>query len=162
MAKPDIQAALDAVDMSYDEIIQIVDDTRETVLHEVDALIQEIRENIQDMSNDKIRDTLMRLSLQSYTFSSIKDKAAFKASLAESLRKEAYAKAFGNAVGTVAQKDGQALLDTSSQAIAEKIHDLMADLFKTSLDEIHRSVDVLKTVLMSRLTEAKLVSNDIQ
>ena len=133
MAKPDIQAALDAVDMSYDEIIQIVDDTRETVLHEVDALIQEIRENIQDMSNDKIRDTLMRLSLQSYTFSSIKDKAAFKASLAESLRKEAYAKAFGNAVGTVAQKDGQALLDTSSQAIAEKIHDLMADLFRRLL-----------------------------
>ena len=162
MAKPDIQAALDAVDMSYDEIIQIVDDTRETVLHEVDALIKDVRDNIQDMSNDKIRDTLMRLSLQSYTFSSIKDKAAFKASLAESLRKEAYAKAFGNAVGTVAQKDGQALLDTSSQAIAEKIHDLMADLFKTSLDEIHRSVDVLKTVLMSRLTEAKLVSNDIQ
>lgn len=162
MAKPDIQAALDAVDMSYDEIIQIVDDTRETVLHEVDALIRDVRENIQNMSNDKIRDVLMRLSLQSYTFSSIKDKAAFKASLAESLRKEAYAKAFGNAVGTVAQKDGQALLDTSSQAIAEKIHDLMADLFKTSLDEIHRSVDVLKTVLMSRLTEAKLVSNDIQ
>ena len=38
----------------------------------------------------------------------------------------------------------------------------MSDLFKTSLDEIHRTVDVLKTVLMSRLSEAKLVSNDIQ
>lgn len=162
MAKPDIQAALDAVDMTYDELIQIVDDTRETVLKDVDSLIKDVRDNVQNMSNDKIRDVLVRLSLQSYSFSSIKDKAAFKASLAETLRKEAYAKAFGEAVGTVAQKDGQALLDTSSQAIAERIHDLMSDLFKTSLDEIHRTVDVLKTVLMSRLSEAKLVSNDTQ
>ena len=113
-------------------------------------------------SNDKIRDTLMRLSLKSYYLASIKDKSAFKANLAETIRKEAYAKSFGNAVGTVAQKDGQALLETSSQAVAEKIHDLMADLFKSSTDEIHRTIDVLKTVLMSRLSEAKLVTNDVQ
>lgn len=162
MAKPDIQEALNNIDMTYNELIQIVDDTRNSVLSDVDLLIEDVRNNIQTMSNDKIRDILVRLSVQSYSFSSIKDRASFKASLAETLRKEAYAKAFGNAVGTVAQKDGQALLDTSSEAVVEKIHDLMADLFKTSLDEIHRTIDVLKTVLMSRLTEAKLVSNDIQ
>ena len=162
MAKPDVQAALDAVDMTYSELIDIVDDTRKSVMEDCDLLIEDVSNNIQDMSNEKIRDTLMRLSLKSYYLASIKDKSAFKASLAETIRKEAYAKAFGNAVGTVAQKDGQALLDTSSQAVAEKIHDLMADLFKSSTDEIHRTIDVLKTVLMSRLSEAKLVSNDVQ
>lgn len=162
MAKPDIQAALDAVDMTYSELIDIVDDTRKSVMEDCDLLIEDVSNNIQDMSNDKIRDTLMRLSLKSYYLASIKDKSAFKANLAETIRKEAYARAFGNAVGTVAQKDGQALLDTSSQAVAEKIHDLMADLFKSSTDEIHRTIDVLKTVLMSRLSEAKLVSNDVQ
>lgn len=162
MAKPDVQAALDAVDMTYSELIDIVDDTRKSVMEDCDLLIEDVSNNIQDMSNDKIRDTLMRLSLKSYYLASIKDKSAFKANLAETIRKEAYARAFGNAVGTVAQKDGQALLDTSSQAVAEKIHDLMADLFKSSTDEIHRTIDVLKTVLMSRLSEAKLVSNDVQ
>ena len=162
MAKPDVQAALDAVDMTYAELIDIVDDTRKSVMEDCDLLIEDVSNNIQDMSNDKIRDTLMRLSLKSYYLASIKDKSAFKANLAETIRKEAYARAFGNAVGTVAQKDGQALLDTSSQAVAEKIHDLMADLFKSSTDEIHRTIDVLKTVLMSRLSEAKLVSNDVQ
>lgn len=162
MAKPDIQAALDAVDMTYSELIDIVDDTRKSVMEDCDVIIEDVSNNIQDMSNDKIRDTLMRLSLKSYYLASIKDKSAFKANLAETIRKEAYARAFGNAVGTVAQKDGQALLDTSSQAVAEKIHDLMADLFKSSTDEIHRTIDVLKTVLMSRLSEAKLVSNDVQ
>ena len=162
MAKPDVQAALDAVDMTYSELIDIVDDTRKSVMEDCDLLIEDVSNNIQDMSNDKIRDTLMRLSLKSYYLASIKDKSAFKANLAETIRKEAYAKAFGNAVGTVAQKDGQALLDTSSQAVAEKLHDLMADLFKSSTDEIHRTIDVLKTVLMSRLSEAKLVSNDVQ
>lgn len=162
MAKPEVQAALDAVDMTYSELIDIVDDTRKSVMEDCDLLIEDVSNNIQDMSNDKIRDTLMRLSLKSYYLASIKDKSAFKANLAETIRKEAYAKAFGNAVGTVAQKDGQALLDTSSQAVAEKIHDLMADLFKSSTDEIHRTIDVLKTVLMSRLSEAKLVSNDVQ
>ena len=148
--------------MTYSELIDIVDDTRKSVMEDCDLLIEDVSNNIQDMSNDKIRDTLMRLSLKSYYLASIKDKSAFKANLAETIRKEAYAKAFGNAVGTVAQKDGQALLDTSSQAVAEKIHDLMADLFKSSTDEIHRTIDVLKTVLMSRLSEAKLVSNDVQ
>ena len=162
MAKPDVQAALDAVDMTYSELIDIVNDTRKSVMEDCDLLIEDVSNNIQDMSNDKIRDTLMRLSLKSYYLASIKDKSAFKANLAETIRKEAYAKAFGNAVGTVAQKDGQALLDTSSQAVAEKIHDLMADLFKSSTDEIHRTIDVLKTVLMSRLSEAKLVSSDVQ
>lgn len=162
MAKPDIQAALDAVDMTYSELIDIVDDTRKSVMEDCDVIIEDVSNNIQDMSNDKIRDTLMRLSLKSYYLASIKDKSAFKANLAETIRKEAYARAFGNAVGTVAQKDGQALLDTSSQTVAEKIHDLMADLFKSSTDEIHRTIDVLKTVLMSRLSEAKLVSNDVQ
>lgn len=162
MAKPDVQAALDAVDMTYSELIDIVDDTRKSVMEDCDLLIEDVSNNIQDMSNDKIRDTLMRLSLKSYYLASIKDKSAFKANLAETIRKEAYARAFGNAVGTVAQKDGQALLDTSSQAVAEKIHDLMADLFRSSTDEIHRTIDVLKTVLMSRLSEAKLVSNDVQ
>ena len=162
MAKPGVQAALDAVDMTYSKLIDIVDDTRKSVMEDCDLLIEDVSNNIQDMSNDKIRDTLMRLSLKSYYLASIKDKSAFKANLAETIRKEAYAKAFGNAVGTVAQKDGQALLDTSSQAVAEKIHDLMADLFKSSTDEIHRTIDVLKTVLMSRLSEAKLVSNDVQ
>ena len=162
MAKPDIQAALDAVDMTYSELIDIVDDTRRSIMEDCDVIIEDVSNNIQDMSNDRIRDTLMRLSLKSYYLASIKDKSAFKANLAETIRKEAYARAFGNAVGTVAQKDGQALLDTSSQAVAEKIHDLMADLFKSSTDEIHRTIYFLKTVLMSRLSEAKLVSNDVQ
>ena len=162
LAKPDVNEALNEVDMTYDELIGIVDDTQTAVMGEIDELIKSINDNVQNMTNDSIRETLTRLSLHSYTFSSIKDKSAFKANIAESIRKEAYAKAFGAASGTVGQKDSQALLSISAQTIAESIHDLTSALFKTKLDEIHRVIDTLKTVLMSRMSEAKLVSNDTQ
>ena len=55
MAKPDVQAALDAVDMTYSELIDIVDDTRKSVMEDCDLLIEDVSNNIQDMSKLLIR-----------------------------------------------------------------------------------------------------------
>lgn len=154
--KKDLQAALDAVCMTYDNIVQIAEDIVTSSTKNVDELITEIQRNVENISNDCIRDYMLKLCLNSYIFSETKEKAAFKAQCAEAIRKERYAVEFAEANGTVAQKDGTATTNISEEVIVEAMYELVANLLKTKNDETHRVVDVLKTILMSRMSEAKL------
>jgi hypothetical protein len=155
-----IKTALFNIDMTYDELIEFVDEIKNDILGDVDKTIENINNKVESMTNEDIRISLLRLSTRSYSFSEIKEKSALKAELAESLRKEAYAKAFTGEEGTVAVKENNATLRVSYEIVAEEIHNLLSSLFKTKLDELHRVIDVLKTILMTRLTEAKLTQID--
>lgn len=156
MSQYNIQRALDEVDMTYAQLIEIANDILENVAGDVNALVGEVQERAEDLSNEDIRAYMVKLALKSYSFSEIKEKAAFKATLAETIRKNAYAKKFGELEGSVAAKESQAVLRTSEEFLTEALYELVASLFKTKLDEAHRVVDVLKTTIMSRLQEAKL------
>ena len=105
---------------------------------------------------------MLKLSLKSYTFSEIKEKATFKSVLAETIRKEEYAQNFNKTEGTVAVRENTATIDTGAEILSEEIYTLVANMLKTKLDEIHRVVNTLQTVLMTRMQEAKLTSVDIQ
>lgn len=156
MSKTTFNQALDNVEIAYSDIIDIANQSVADLTGDLDLLIDRVYNNIEHLTNDDIRDTLLRLSLRAFSFSAIKDKAAFKATLAETLRKEAYAKEFAALDGTVSSRDTQATLNISNEIVIEHLYNLTAALFKTKLDQVHRCVDTLKTVLMSRLSEAKL------
>ena len=158
--KQNVNTALDNVDAAYGDLIEIANSIIEDVCGDIDRMTQSAYNNIENLTNEDIRDMLLRLSLRSYSFSEIKEKSAFKAALAETLRKEAYAMNFNSTEGSVAVRDNTAVVNTSSEIIAEEIYTLTASLFKTKLDELHRVVDTLKTVLMSRMQEAKLSNVD--
>ena len=158
--KQNVNTALDNVDAAYGDLIEIANSIIEDVCGDIDRMTLSAYNNIENLTNEDIRDMLLRLSLRSYSFSEIKEKSAFKAALAETLRKEAYAKNFNSTEGSVAVRDNTAVVNTSSEIIAEEIYTLTASLFKTKLDELHRVVDTLKTVLMSRMQEAKLSNVD--
>ena len=151
-----IQRALEVVDMGYQELIEIANDILESVAGDLNSLIKEIQDRAENLSNEDIRAYMVKLALKSYSFSEIKEKAAFKATLSETIRKNAYARTFGEVSGSVAAKESQAILQTSEEFLAEALYELLASLFKTKLDEAHRVVDVLKTTIMSRMQEAKL------
>ena len=155
-----LQKALDNVESTYQDLIDISNDILTEMTGDIDTMLDSAYSNIENLSNDAIRDLLLRLSLRSYSFSAIKDKSAFKSTLASTLRKEAYATQFNMTEGTVATKENTATLNISAEIVVEQIYDLTASLFKTKLDEVHRVVDTLKTVLMSRLSEAKLTNID--
>ena len=159
--KKDVSKALDNIDATYDELIVIANDIIDNVAGDIKIMMQSTYKNIENLTNEDLRGLILKLSLRSFTFSEIKDKSLFKATLAETLRKEAHAIAFGGAEGTATAKENQAILNTSEEILAEEIYDLVANLAKTTLDEIHRVVDSAKTVLMSRLSEAKLTQNEV-
>lgn len=153
-----LQEALDRTDDVYKDLIEIANTIFKTYTGDVNELIKGAMDNVDNLTNEDIRLLIIKLSLHSFSFGDVKEKAGLKAELSETLRKEAYAKAFNLSEGSVASKESQATMKTSYENSVELIYNSVASLFKTKLDEIHRVVDALKTVLMSRMSEAKLTA----
>lgn len=156
MANKDVNKALDIVDVTYDELIVIANDIYGNAVGDIDIVVGSFADRIESLSNDEIRMLITKLSVKAFSFCEIKDKSAFKATLAESIKDEKYAKLFNAMEGTVAVRENSALLGSSEELLAGEIYKLVAQLFKTKLDSVYRMIDTLKTVLTTRLTEAKL------
>lgn len=154
-----LELALDKVEMTYSQINQIADELIAQYISDINNLINSATQKPENLTNDDLRSLMLRLSLKAYSFCEIKEKSVIKAECAEMLRKEAYAKSFVSQEGSVALKDSNALISTSEEVVVEAVYDLVASLFKVKLEEIRRLIDTLKTILMSRLSEAKLSSS---
>ena len=154
--KRSLEEALKNTDTTYNELVKIANDMIKVYAEDIDKIIKDVSK-VESLTNDDIRNTITKLSLKAYQFGDVKEKSSLKAECAEALRKEAYAKEFSLGEGSVASKDTNATLNISSEIMTEAIYNLVASLFKTKLSEIHSVIDVLKTVLTSRLSEAKLV-----
>lgn len=154
--RPSFDEALKDVDMSYAELMEIANDIFNSVAGQTKSLIEEIRSKGESLSTDAIRNYMLKLSLNSFSFSEIKEKAAFKAQIAESVRKTEYSKAFQVSTGTNASaREAQATMQVTDQIVVEHLYTMVANMLKTTLDESHRVVDVLKSMLLSRAQEAK-------
>lgn len=151
-----LKQALENTDMMYEQLVAIANDIIDTYTADVNKVIKNAYDNIENISNDDMRNLMLKLSLMSYTFSDVKEKSALKAECAEALKKEAYAKKFNEADGNNAVRDNTALLETSDEIVVNAIHDLVSSLFKAKADELHRIVATLQSILMSRMQEAKL------
>lgn len=156
-----VSKALENIDTTYNDLMEIANEIFEETTKEIDEIMTEAYNDIEKLSNDAVRDLMLKLSLKSYTFSEIKEKASFKATLGEVMRKEIYASNFNQSEGTVAVRENTAIIESGAEILAEEIYTLVADMLKTKLDEIHRVVNTLQTILMTRMQEAKLTSVDI-
>ena len=157
-----LDKALENVNITYNELKQIADNIAQPCLREINELVANVKNNIENLSNEEIRILMDKLSVNSFSVSEIKEKSALKAECATTLRKDRYAEEFSLAEGAVANKDSIATRNISEEILVEAIYELISSLFKVKLDETHRLVDTLKTVLMTRLSEAKLVQIDTQ
>lgn len=156
-----IQQAMDNVEITYAELVTIANEMTKPHFEEIDKLIKSMDElQLHSLPNDILREFIIKLSMKAYGLSEIKDKSLLKQECAETLRKEKYAVAFNGATGTVGFKENCAQLDIGEELLVEAIYNLIASMFKTKLDEVHRMVDALKTVLMSRMQELKHLGVD--
>lgn len=155
MAK-NLSTAIDEVETTYEQIEQIANDIIREPLDLVNQLVIEIQNNVSVMSTDLLRDYMMRLQTALFQISEIRDKAAAKAQCAEALRKEAYSTSFLQQEGTAGQKDANATIAISDRIVTEYLYELVSNLVKTKIDQGLRLIDTLKSVLMSRMQEAKI------
>ena len=157
--RKELETALNVVEMTYGEIVEIANDLIKQYTDDINPIIKYIGDNIEKLSNDEIRSLMLRLSVKAYSFGDVKERSIIKAECAEMIKKEAYAKSFAEAEGSIAAKDSATLVKISNETLTEAIYDLVAGLFKVKLDELRRLIDTLKTILMSRLSEMKLSSS---
>ena len=155
MAK-DLTAALEAVEMPYSEIKQIAEDMLAAQFQPLNDLVAEVQANINVLSVDALRDYMLRLQLNTFQLSELRDKTAVKAECAEAVKKEAYATSYLGQDGTAAQRDSNATIAISENIVVECLYDLVANLVKTKVDQSLRLIDTMKSILMSRMQEAKI------
>ena len=152
-----LEQALNTVEMTYGELVAIANDMLNPIFIPINNLVQSVQTTINAMSVDQIRDYILQLQLKAFEISDIKEKATLKAELAEVLQKEHFAISFQGADGTATARDKLATIATSQDTVAETLFNLIANLLKTKLDQLHRLVDALKSILMSRMQEAKFL-----
>lgn len=156
--KESLKQALDNVELTYSEVAEVADDLISEYTKDISDIIQYAENNIESLSNDELRNLMLKLSIRAYSFGDVKEKSAIKAECAEMLKKEAYARKFSELEGSIASKDSAVTLQISNEIVAEAVYNLVSSLFKVKLEEMRRMIDTLKTILMSRLSEMKLSS----
>ena len=156
--KERLEQALNNVELVYNDVKEIADELIKEYTQDITTLIHYTSNNVENLSNDDIRVLILKLSIKAYSFGDIKEKAAIKAECAEMLKKEKYAIEFNKAEGSNAVRENTSILNISEEVVSQTIYDLVAGMYKVKLDEIRRIIDSLKTVLTSRLSEAKLTS----
>lgn len=160
--KGKLKEALSNIDMMYNDLVEIANKIVIIYTKDIDDLVSNAYNNVNNLSNEDIRQLMLKLSLKSYSFGDTKEKSSLKSKCAETIKKEAYAIKFNEIDGTVAYKENTATIEISDEIVSNAIYDLVANLFRTRLDEIHRVVDSLKSVLVSRMQEAKLSSMGVE
>lgn len=153
---PKFKAALEQVEMTYGEIVDIANSMLAGPFEEPNRIIDFIQSNVESMSVEMLRDCILRLQLAAYSLSELRDRSGVKATCAEAIKKEAYATSYIGQEGTAGVKDSNTTLAISENIVAQCLYDLVASLVKTKVDMLLRLVDSLKSILMSRMQEIKL------
>lgn len=153
---PKFKAALEQVEMTYGEIVDIANSMLAGPFEEPNRIIDFIQDNVESMSIEMLRDCILRLQLAAYSLSELRDRSGVKATCAEAIKKEAYATSYIGQEGTAGVKDSNTTLAISENIVAQCLYDLVASLVKTKVDMLLRLVDSLKSILMSRMQEIKL------
>jgi hypothetical protein len=153
-----LETALNNVETTYSELVGIANDMLNPMFEPINLIITQVNATVNAMSIEQIRDYILRIQLKAFEISEINEKAALKAELAETLQKEKFAVSFNGLEGSAAVKDKLALVETSAEIVTEALYNLIANLLKTKLDQLHRLVDALKSILMSRMQETKFMN----
>lgn len=157
----DIKEANKQLTEVYKELQPIVDSVVDKQSKEIDKIIERIKRNIDTLTNKELQDLMLQLSIEAYYFAHIKDMAILKQELSLALSKESHANSFNSTVGTQAIRNNQAIIDSIDKQTVNILYNAVANNMKSKLDEVHRMINVLSNVLISKNAEAKLkVSKD--
>lgn len=153
-----LEDALDKVEMTYKELVEIANDMTKSILEPINISVDCLNKDIQNLSIEQIRNYILELQLKAFEISEIKEKSLLKAELADAIQKEAFAISFNSLAGSAAAKEKLALVDVSEETLVEALYSLIAGLLKAKIDQLHRLVDCLKSILMSRMQEIKAMN----
>lgn len=154
----EIEQAKKEVNELFKDLAPIVQEIVDKYSIELDKIISKLS-RAETLTNEELRSNMLALSIESYMFGMSKDASILKQECATTLMKEAQAKAYNNVDGTQAVRTNQSIIDTVDKQVINLVYSAVGNLMKTKLDEAHRMVNVLNSILISRNAEAKLANN---
>lgn len=140
----------------YKNLKPIIDGVVKKHAKDIDAIISNINKHLTTMTNKELQEAILQLSIENYYFAESKDKSMLMRECSLALLKEKQADTFNSTEGTQAVRTNQSIIDSKDRQIVLMLQDSVATHLKTKLDESHRIVDSLKSVLISRNMENKL------
>ena len=144
------------VNETYNMLKPIVKETVAKNCKEIDIIINNIKKNLTNLSNKELQDYMLQLSIETYMFAERKDMSLLMQECAISISKSSQASVFNSTVGTQSVRNNQAIVDTLDKQTVAMIQNAIANCMKSKLDEAHRIVNVLSSILISKNAENKL------
>lgn len=152
----DIKSANGQVTDMYNQLKPIINGIVEKNTKSLDDIIKKVRNNLTTLTNKELQETILQLSIETYYFSTIKDMSILKQECAMTLMKEKQAAVYNSTDGTQQTRNNQAVIDTLDKQTVQVLYNAVSNCMKSKLDEAHRVVNMLSSVLISRNAEAKL------
>ena len=87
MAKKSIKDALEQVELTYQELVEVANDMVNPFVDPINKLVDNLT-NINDLSTNEIRNFMIDIAINSYRLGEVKEKASLKSELAEAIRNE--------------------------------------------------------------------------
>ena len=140
----------------YKQLKPIVKETVNKNTKEVDAIIDKIKKNFTTLTNKELQDYMLQLSIESYYLAERKDMSLLMQECAIALTKGAQADTFNSTAGTQAVRSNQAIVESMDKQVVAMIQSAVANDMKSKLEESHRIVNVLSSILISKNAENKL------
>lgn len=154
----DIDQAKKDVNELFKDLAPMVDEIVSKYSVELDKIIKKLSK-AETLTNEELRNNMLALSIESYLFGMSKDASILKQECATTLMKEAQAKAYNSVEGTQVVRNNQSLIETLDKQVINLVYNAVGNLMKTKLDEAHRMINVLNSILISRNAEAKIAAN---
>ena len=151
----DIEKAKNEVNEMFQSLAPMVEEIVNKYSINIDKIILELTDSA-SLTNDEIRNKMLALSAEAYIFGMSKDASLLKQECAETLLKEAQAVVYNNTDGTVPVRTNASIIKTTDSQVVNLLYSAVGNLMKTKLDETHRMINILNSILISRNAEAKL------
>lgn len=149
------------VNLVYRQLAKVAKDIVNKHTKELDDLIEELK-NIENLSDGKVRNIMLQLSLLSYNLGEIKEHSNLRADVSVAMLKEKIALEFNSSEGTQSAKQNLATLNAMDSQAVQILYTNISKMFSTKLDEAHRVVNTLNNVLIGRMASKKQTQQEKQ
>lgn len=159
--KEELNETMRAVDETTKMLWGLAEELVKKYTAKIYDIINPIKDaDVEQMTTGMLRQQLHKLSMVAFDLAELRDKTSWNADIAEIIRDEAYAIAYNTSDGPVAQRTNNATIAISKDTAISSLKKMVSSRLKSSLDETHRLIDSLKSQLISRASDQKLVRVD--
>ncbi len=154
-----LQAVNKDVHELYLQLNDAVKEVTKEIIKPLDDIVAELSKGINLYSNNELWDFQLRLGIETYRLSNIKEQSSLKEACAEALYKENIARTYSETTGAAETKKQTSILASVENQAVSMLYSSISSLLKTKVDEAHRLVNIIQNIQISRAAEAKLNSS---